>query len=309
MGLRDALFLENAGAVYNARDYRGLFRRVFDDRQGILAAGDLAVSQRVVPGMGVLVATGAATVRAAGILDGLYFQENVNAAVDLALSPSHATLPRRDLIVLRIRDTEGGSASDAGTLEVIEGTPAASPADPAVPAQTIVLARVAVAAGVTTIGNGNITDQRTQRAGQELVGPQRQPKLFEVTLVGGPTVAAVEFVLGTLTIPAQPFAYNALPSAHWSANPTPDGADDNWLFRIRDTNTAGFERGAARFSQAGGTGASRFAFAVPNGEVRAVPINTAATFVATITRDAVNGVGGTVTTATAGRLSALILPV
>jgi hypothetical protein len=55
---------------------------------------------------------------------------------------------------------------DSGTtntwqLEAVPGTPASIPAVPAAPTNSIILAQVAVGAGVTTIGNASITDVRT----------------------------------------------------------------------------------------------------------------------------------------------------
>jgi hypothetical protein len=46
-------------------------------------------------------------------------------------------------------------------FNVVAGTPAVSPAAPATPTNSIVLATVAVGAGATTILAGNITDART----------------------------------------------------------------------------------------------------------------------------------------------------
>jgi predicted secreted protein len=53
------------------------------------------------------------------------------------------------------------------SLAVVTGTPAASPSEPAAPANSIVLAMVSVAALATSITNANITDRRFTQSGQE----------------------------------------------------------------------------------------------------------------------------------------------
>lgn len=92
---------------------------------------------------------------------GLYFAENRGAAT-VTLDAANPTNPRIDLVVARIRDSvySGLAANDGFTLEKVTGTPAGSPAVPTTPANCIVLARVAVAAGATTLVGGNITDYR-----------------------------------------------------------------------------------------------------------------------------------------------------
>lgn len=62
-----------------------------------------------------------------------------------------ATNPRNDLVVID---------SNSGTMSVITGTPAASPADPVVPEGSIPVARISMATSTTTITNTIITDLR-----------------------------------------------------------------------------------------------------------------------------------------------------
>lgn len=89
-----------------------------------------------------------------------------DAQETLAISAANPTNPRRDLVVLRLDPT-----ANSITLAVVAGTAAASPADPTL-TQTdagvweLPLARVAVAAGATTIAAGNVTDLRAFVGGQ-----------------------------------------------------------------------------------------------------------------------------------------------
>lgn len=134
----------------------------FVSNEGVSGSGDLKVTQNGTPGMSVYVAAGKAFVQGDDNgSQGLYHVWN-DATVTLAISAADATNPRRDLIVARVRDAYYSGATNAFDLFVITGTPAASPSDPAVPNNCLVLARVAVAALATSITNANITDLRTQ---------------------------------------------------------------------------------------------------------------------------------------------------
>jgi hypothetical protein len=128
---------------------------------GVGGVGDLAVAQNGTPNMSVNVAAGDAFVACYNALDGVYHLFN-DGTVNVAVTTAHATLPRRDLVVLRVRDQEQTGASNDAAIVVLAGTPAASPADPAIPADGsyLVLARIAVGAAVTTIVNANLTDLR-----------------------------------------------------------------------------------------------------------------------------------------------------
>jgi hypothetical protein len=131
---------------------------------GVVLATDFAVTQNGTPNMSVNVAAGRAFVRATvteSLTAGVYSAFN-DGTVNLAIAAADPTNPRRDLVCLQTRDSNyatGGGATDA-RLFVITGTPAASPSDPTIPANCLVLARVAVAAAAASIVNANITDLR-----------------------------------------------------------------------------------------------------------------------------------------------------
>lgn len=128
---------------------------------GVSFLTDFVVTQNGTPNMSVNVAAGAAFVRGTEALaQGVYAGFN-DATVNLSIAAADPTNPRRDLVVLRVRDAFYSGASTDISLAVITGTPAASPADPTVPANSLVIARVNVAAAVTSILTANIQDLRT----------------------------------------------------------------------------------------------------------------------------------------------------
>lgn len=163
MALRDPLWLENAGAVYNAGEYRRLLESLFI-RGGVVSSADLAVSQSSPVGMKVAVAAGTAIVTGSeSSVQGKYHVAN-DAAVDVTIAAADVSLPRIDRIGIRIRDDEYSGVAHTGTLVAEAGTPNASPVAPTAPANFLTLATVAVAAGASSITNANITDARVRTA-------------------------------------------------------------------------------------------------------------------------------------------------
>ena len=92
----------------------------------------------------------------------VYILEHQNASHTLLLSAADSNNDRIDLIIARIYDDEADSSGNTyGDIEVVEGTPAGSPAAPAVPDGAIALAEVLVAEDATAVTDGDITDLRS----------------------------------------------------------------------------------------------------------------------------------------------------
>lgn len=154
------MFLQNATG-HPAEDVRRMLWSMMGGRPGIIQSGDLAVSQNGTPNMSVNVADGRAFIPGTeATYQGIYHLEN-RGTLNVAIAASDPTNPRWDLIVAKIQDAIYSGATNAASIVAVTGTPAASPADPTIPADCLVLARVVVAANATTITNANITDLRT----------------------------------------------------------------------------------------------------------------------------------------------------
>jgi hypothetical protein len=127
---------------------------------GIIKDTSLAVTQNAPAGMSVLVASGwAAIVGTTQANMGTYVGYN-DATTVLTVTTADATNPRIDRVCMTVQDAYyTGSLNDV-ILQVVAGTPAGSPVAPALPANSISLATVAVGAGATSITNANITDTR-----------------------------------------------------------------------------------------------------------------------------------------------------
>jgi hypothetical protein len=100
-----------------------------------------AVTAQGSPDMTVAVASGTISVL------------GVNQAVtsgNVTITAAHATLPRKDIVVV----------NSSGTKSVTAGTAATQPLKPAIPANSVVLAEIYVPALDTTINTNQITDKR-----------------------------------------------------------------------------------------------------------------------------------------------------
>jgi hypothetical protein len=164
-------WLQNAGATHTAEQMRNWLILGIAGTQGstsLLPIGgvnpmlgsELAVTQTGSPSMAVTVKSGLAIVPGTeGSKQGGYGVGN-DADLVLSISAAHATLARIDIVVFRVRDTAYSGGVDSAVLEVVTGTPSGSPTAPATPANSLLLATVAVGAAVTSITNANITDNR-----------------------------------------------------------------------------------------------------------------------------------------------------
>jgi len=135
-----------------------------DPGHGITRANStqLEVTEKGTPDMSVDVAAGACFIRGTeSASQGVYHFYN-DGTVNLAISAADPTNARWDLVVAQVRDSGYSGADDDARLFVVEGTPAGSPADPTLPENCLVLARVVVGASVSSITNANITDLRTE---------------------------------------------------------------------------------------------------------------------------------------------------
>lgn len=127
---------------------------------GIIKSNSLEVTQNTPAGLSVVVGSGwAAIVGTVQSNMGTYVAYN-DASVVLSLNTANPTNPRIDLICVTVNDAYYTGSLDNVVIQAIAGTPASSPVAPALPANSISLATVAVGAGATAITNANITDTR-----------------------------------------------------------------------------------------------------------------------------------------------------
>ena len=81
------------------------------------------------------------------------------SSISFTVASADTVNPRVDAVCAYVADN--GDDTSSSYVEIITGTPSGAPAAPALPANALLLATIAVAANVTSILAGNITDQRT----------------------------------------------------------------------------------------------------------------------------------------------------
>ena len=132
-----------------------------------VAGNSFQVLQNLGTDMNVKIGSGTANDKAVVKGDlagqGTFLPQHQNATQVLAVAASDPTLDRIDLVILKVYDdTFDSSGNDYADLEVITGTPDASPVAPALPSTAISLAEILVQNAVTQIVNGDITDKRNE---------------------------------------------------------------------------------------------------------------------------------------------------
>lgn len=154
------LWLQNR-TDHTAENERSLLTGLYSGKEGVLSSTALTVVQNGTPNMSVNVSGGRAIVLGdESANQGMYLVWN-DGVKNVTIAAADPTNPRRDIIVARVKDAYYSGATNAFSIEVIQGTPAGSPADPSIPSNALPLARVAVAASASSITNANITDLRT----------------------------------------------------------------------------------------------------------------------------------------------------
>lgn len=83
--------------------------------------------------------------------------------INILSTPAHGSLTRWDLIIAQQNDELHSDADNTWTIKQVVGDPSATPSDPAVTGSPdyVVIARVVVGGGVTSISQGNITQLLT----------------------------------------------------------------------------------------------------------------------------------------------------
>lgn len=128
---------------------------------GAVTTNAMLVTANGTPNMSVDIATGGAFIAGTETsYQGLYFAEN-RGTQNVAIASSDSTNPRIDIVVARIKDAAYSGAANEFTLEAVTGTPAASPGQPATPANSMLLATISVLALSTSVTTAVITDTRT----------------------------------------------------------------------------------------------------------------------------------------------------
>jgi hypothetical protein len=130
--------------------------------EGVCGATDLAVTQNGAGDLSVNVAAGACWVKGDDDANAQpTYRCRASSVTNLAVAADPSN-PRKALVIAEVIDATFSGASRLWQLRVVLGTPAGSPAEPALPPNALQLAMLTIAAGDTAITTGEITDRRTR---------------------------------------------------------------------------------------------------------------------------------------------------
>lgn len=127
-------------------------------RPGVRYAPGSPLQVNASSGMNITVAAGFAFVQGTASGTAGMYEGCLDTTSTLTVTTSDPTNPRIDNVIVRFVDN--GNNTSTGTVEITAGTPAASPIAPPLPANSLLLATIAVGALVSSIVAGNISDGR-----------------------------------------------------------------------------------------------------------------------------------------------------
>src|SRR6185503_5645870 len=107
-------------------------------------------------GLSVTVNTGICTVQGTAAANAGAYTVALDTVATLTCTAADPTNPRMDSVCI---------TADAQVVQIITGTPAASPSAPALPANSLLLANITVRAGASALLGTDITDSRQFLAG------------------------------------------------------------------------------------------------------------------------------------------------
>lgn len=240
-----ALHLKFDGA--DADEVRRFYHRMFGDVNGVWTQGDMPVSAGA--GMNVVVGSGSAVVAGTENSEqGGYYVENVGD-LTLSLAAADSTNDRHDLIVVRVRDEQYSGLVSEAQIVPVTGTPSATPVDPAVPVNSIVLARVLVESSTTV--PGAITDLRGTGTQDTVVKAASTSEIVSSAsgYAGSPFAANSAATLLTLPsfTPVDGFGYELHVSSGywWGSGGTPElqinGLEGEPIMRLTNMGTSSSE--------------------------------------------------------------------
>ena len=153
------IFLQSE--LHPAEDVRRWISSSVGGVPGVDSQESLRVTPNGTPNMTVVVAAGGAYIQGSeNLYQGMYFTDN-RGAESVTVQVADPTNDRIDFIVIHVKDSEYSGSDNEVIIESITGTPAPIPVAPALPENSLLLARVAVNANATVITSSMLTDERT----------------------------------------------------------------------------------------------------------------------------------------------------
>ncbi|MGH3437148.1 MAG: hypothetical protein ACRDRN_11855 [Sciscionella sp.] len=133
----------------------------------------------VVSGLSVTVNPGFAIVQGTAAANSGAYACTLDAASTLTCATADLVNPRIDSMIVQVVDN--GNATSTATVNIQTGTPASSPTPPALPANSLLLCNITVAANATSLTAGNLSDQRNFLAAAGGIQPVISSSFYPTT--------------------------------------------------------------------------------------------------------------------------------
>jgi len=127
-------------------------------RQGVRPGLTQPLLTTAISGMNVNVNSGTVFIQGTTVRNSGTYTVCLDTNATLTVSAANVTNPRIDNVIARV--TDNGNNTSTSTVELTTGVAAPSPSAPALPANSLLLAQIAVAANASSITSANITDKR-----------------------------------------------------------------------------------------------------------------------------------------------------
>ncbi len=152
----DIYALDNPSEVFRAAGVQALVGQIAADQAGVYGPDSFAATAGT--GRTWDLTGGRALIHASGAPDGGLVAVRRVDPISVESPPGDATDPRYDRIWLRIEDESLGDAPDSldGHIELVSGTPAASPSPPAVPDNALLLYTILIPAAWSASDNNDL---------------------------------------------------------------------------------------------------------------------------------------------------------
>jgi hypothetical protein len=125
---------------------------------GVRVAAGSPLKVSVASGLSVTVNTGCAAIQGSAALNSGAYTVVLDSTATLTCTAADTVNPRIDAVCLTV--TDNGDNTSTSVVQIVTGTPASSPSAPSLPANSLRLANITVAANASTLSSGNISDQR-----------------------------------------------------------------------------------------------------------------------------------------------------
>lgn len=147
--------------------------------QGVRDGTGFPLKVAVSSGLSVTVATGFGIVQGSTAANSGAYSTTLDSVATLTCATADPVNPRIDSVCITVTDL--GTSGSGAVVQIVTGTAASAPVAPTLPANSLLLCTIAVAANATSLVAANLTDQRVFIASAGGIKPVMSASLYPTT--------------------------------------------------------------------------------------------------------------------------------